>query len=102
MRTLLPALFVFAVLFLITASGTSTLAQTQPEYTVVAIKGPYLIIGQKPYKKLTECKNIKVADKVTFTEDPITCLQTEVVDLLTLTKCPVECLSNEQLPPEYQ
>ena len=96
MRILITALFIAAAL------GTTSYAQTQSEYTVRAIKGPYLIIGQKPYKKLAECKDIQEADKVTFTSEPITCLQIEVVDLLTLTKCPVECLTNEQLPPEYQ
>lgn len=96
MKILLPALF------LITALSISSLAQTQSEYSVEAIKGPYFMIGQKPYKKLAECKDIQVGDKVTFTSDPITCQETEIVDLLTLSKCPVECLSNESLPPEYQ
>lgn len=96
MRILLTALF------LISALSINSFAQNQSEYTVVAIKGPYIIIGEKPYKKLAECGDIKVADKVTFTENPITCLQTEIIDLLTLTKCPVECLTNEGLPPEYQ
>jgi hypothetical protein len=91
-----------AALFLISALSISSFAQIQSEYSVEAIKGPYFIIGQKPYKKLADCANIKVADKVTFTSDPITCLQTEILDLLTLSKCPVECLTNEDLPPEYQ
>lgn len=91
-----------AALFLISALSISSFAQTQSEYSVEAIKGPYIIIGEKPYKKLADCSEIQVAAKVTFTSDPITCQQTEIVDLLTLTKCPVECLSNEGLPPEYQ
>ena len=92
----------FAALFITAAIGSVSLAQTQSEYVVRAIKGPYLIIGQKPYKMLTECPGIQEADKVTFTSDPITCQETEVVDLLSLSKCPVQCLANEQLPPEYQ
>ena len=93
---------ILTALFIITALSVNSFAQTQSEYNVVAIKGPYIIIGQKPYKKLAECADIQVADKVSFTEDPITCLKTEIVDLVTLSKCPVECLSNEGLPPEYQ
>ena len=73
-----------AALFIVTALGGISIAQTQSEYVVKAIKGPYLIIGQKPYKMLTECPGIQEADKVTFTSDPITCEQTEVVDLLSL------------------
>ena len=96
MRILLTAALIASML------SISSFAQTQSEYTIEAIKGPYFIIGQKPYKKLAECSDIQQADKVTFTSDPITCIQTEIVDLLTLTKCPVECLSNEGLPPEYQ
>ncbi len=96
MKTLLAALF------LISALSVSSFAQDQSEYTVTAIKGPYILIGQKPYKKLADCADIQVADKVTFTSDPITCQETEIVDLLSLSKCPVECLANEQLPPEYQ
>ena len=93
---------IISALLLLSALSLSSLAQDQSEYTVKAIKGPYIIIGEKPYKKLGECDDLKVADKVAFTSDPITCLQTEVIDLLTLSKCPVECLTNEGLPPEYQ
>lgn len=93
---------IIAALLIISALSLNSFAQDQAEYTVAAIKGPYIIIGEKPYKKLAECSHIQVAEKVSFTEDPITCLQTEIVDLLTLTRCPVECLTNESLPPEYQ
>ena len=93
---------ILSVLFLISALTLSSLAQNQSEYSVEAIKGPYIIVGEKPYKKLGDCDEIQVADKVTFTSDPITCQQTEIVDLLTLSKCPVESLANEGLPPEYQ
>lgn len=94
-------LFITALL-LVSSFSTVSFAQTQSEYTVAAIKGPYLIIGQKPYKMLQECPGIQEADKVTFTSDPITCQETEVVDLVSLSKCPVICITNEQLPPEYQ
>jgi len=89
-------------LFLISALSISSFAQDQSEYTVAAIKGPYILIGQKPYRKLADCKDIQVDDKVSFTSDPITCQENEIVDMLTLSKCPVACLTNEELPPEYQ
>jgi len=92
MKTLLTALLI------ISALSINTFAQNQAEYTVKAIKGNYIIIGEKPYKMLTKCEGIKPEDKVSFSESPITCLKATLVNLLTLSECEVECLSNEGIP----
>ena len=94
MKTLLTALI------LISALSLNTFAQGQAEYTVREIKGDYIIIGEKPYKMLTKCEGIKPADKVSFSESPITCLKATLINLLTLSECEVECLSNEGTPYE--
>jgi len=94
LKTLITALIV------ISALTANTFAQSGGEYTVSAIKGNYVIIGEKPYKMLTKCEGIKPEDKVSFSESPITCLKTTLVNLLTLSECEVECLSNEGTPYE--
>jgi len=92
LKTLLTALI------LISALSLNTYAQSQAEYTVKEIKGDYIIIGEKPYKMLTKCEGIKPADKVSFSESPITCLKVTIVNLLSLSECEVECLANEGKP----
>lgn len=87
-------------LFILSALSMSTFAQSGGEYTVKAIKGNYVIIGEKPYKMLTKCEGIKPEDKVSFSESPITCLKATLVNLLTLSECEVECVSNEGTPYE--
>ena len=89
MKTLIAALLI------ISGFSVNTFAQNQAEYTVREIKGDYIIIGEKPYKMLTKCEGIKPEDKVSFSENPITCLKATIVNLLTLSECEVECLSNE-------
>jgi len=90
----------FAALILLSAFALNTYAQGQAEYTVREIKGDYIIIGEKPYKMLTKCEDIKPGDRVSFSESPITCLKATIVNLLTLSECEVECLSNEGTPYE--
>ena len=92
MKTLSITLFLTAIL------SVNAFAQMSGEYTVEAIKGEYVIIGQKPYKMLTKCEGIKPQDKVSFSESPITCLKATLVNLLNLSECEVECLSNEGTP----
>lgn len=92
-------IFITALLILSGLSMT-TFAQGWGEHTVEAIKGNYVIIGEKPYKMLTKCEGIKPQDKVSFSENPITCLKTTLVNLLTLSECEVECISNEGTPYE--
>ncbi len=94
MKILITALIVLSAL------SVNTLAQRGGEYKVKAIKGDYIIIGEKPYKMLTKCEGIKPQDKVSFSESPITCLKATVVNLLTLSECEVECVSNESTPYE--
>lgn len=90
---------IFTVLLLIFSFSLSAHAQNQAEYTIAAVKGEYLIIGQKPYKKLGTCEDFKVADKVAFSEDPITCEKVTAINLLSLSKCELECLENLEPPP---
>ena len=87
-------------LIVISSLSVNTFAQGGGEYTVKAIKGDLIIIGEKPYKMLTKCEGIKPQDKVSFSESPITCLKATLVNLLTLSECEVECLSNESTPYE--
>lgn len=94
LKTLITALIV------ITALSVNTYAQSGSEYTVTAIKGNYVVIGEKPYKMLTKCEGIQPEDKVSFSESPITCLKATLVNLLTLSECEVECVSNEGTPYE--
>jgi len=94
MKTLIAALLI------ISGFSVDTFAQNQTEYTVREIKGDYIIIGENPYKMLTKCEGIKPADKVSFSESPITCLKATIVNLLTLSECEVDCLSNEETPFE--
>lgn len=94
MKTLILALIVAS------AFSSASLAQSAGEYTVKAVKGEYVIIGEKPYKMLTKCEGIKPEDKVSFSESPITCLKATLVNLLTLSECEVECLTNTGAPYE--
>ena len=89
-----------AALILISALSINAFAQGGGEYTVKAVKGNYVIIGEKPYKMLTKCEGIQPEDKVSFSESPITCLKATLVNLLTLSECEVECISNESKPYE--
>ena len=88
------------VLILISTLSVNTFAQGGGEDTVTAIKGNYVMIGEKPYKMLTKCEGIQPEDKVSFSESPITCLKATLVNLLTLSECEVECVSNEGTPYE--
>lgn len=94
MKTLITALI------LISALSINASAQSGGEYTVKAVKGDTVIIGEKPYKMLTKCDGIKPEDKVSFSESPLTCLKATLVNLLTLTECEVECIANEGTPYE--
>ena len=89
-----------SALLIISAFSSTTLAQSGGEYTVKAIKGEYVIIGEKPYKMLTKCQGIKPEDKVSFSESPITCEQATLVNLLNLSECEVECITNTGTPYE--
>ena len=89
-----------SALFIVSAFSTTALAQVGGEYTVKAVKGQYVIIGEKPYKMLTQCEGIKPEDKVSFSESPITCLQATLVNLLNLSECEVECITNTGTPYE--
>ena len=91
-----------ASLILMTSLFSISYAQNQSEYEIKAVKGPYLIIGEKPYKMVGECEGFDVAETVSFSESPITCETATIINLLTLSKCEVQCLANEDLPPEYQ
>lgn len=94
MRLLISALMILS------AFSVTALAQVGGEYTVKAVKGQYVIIGEKPYKMLTTCEGIKPEDKVSFSESPITCLQATLVNLLNLSECEVECITNTGTPYE--
>ena len=48
-----------AGLLIILALSINSFAQGSSEYTVRAVKGDYVIIGEKPYKMLTKCEGIK-------------------------------------------
>lgn len=96
---LILRILITAILF-ISALSITAFAQSGGEYRVKAVKGDYIIIGEKPYKMLTKCEGIKPLDKVSFSESPITCLKATVVNLLTLSECEVECVSNESTPYE--
>ena len=60
MKTLLTALIIISALSL------NTFAQSQAEYTVREIKGDYIIIGEKPYKMLTNVKALSPQIKSHF------------------------------------
>ncbi|MEM7007691.1 MAG: hypothetical protein AAF462_00985 [Thermodesulfobacteriota bacterium] len=89
-----------AALLILSATSLSAYSQGSGEYTVKAVKGEYVIIGEKPYKMLSECEGIKAEDKVSFSESPITCLKTTLINLLSLSECEVECISNTGTPYE--
>jgi hypothetical protein len=89
-----------AGLLIISTLSINSFAQGSSEYTVRAVKGDYVIIGEKPYKMLTKCEGIKAEDKVSFSESPITCLKATIVNLLTLSECEVECIDNTGTPYE--
>ena len=89
-----------ATVLMISALSTGAAAQSGGEYTVEAIKGQYVIIGEKPYKMLTKCKGIAAQDKVSFSESPITCQTATLVNLLNLSECEVECITNTGTPYE--
>lgn len=94
MKVLLTAIFI------VSAISVNTFAQSGGEYTVKAVKGEYVIIGEKPYKMLTKCEGIKPEDKVSFSESPITCLKATLINLLSLSECEVECITNTGTPYE--
>ena len=94
MKTLILSLVILA------SFSFSTYAQSGGEYTVRAVKGNYVIIGEKPYRMLTKCEGIKPEDKVSFSESPITCLKATIVNLLNLSECEVECITNTGTPYE--
>ena len=75
MKILISALLIFSS-FSITA-----FAQGGGEYTVNAVKGEYVIIGDKPYKILSKCDGLKPQDKVSFSESPITGSCSSEVDM---------------------
>ncbi len=93
MRTITAALIILA-------SSLPTFAQNQVEYPIVRIKGEYMIIGQKPYKIIGECKGFEEGDMVTFSADPITCETVTALDVTELKECRLECLENLELPPD--
>jgi len=87
-------------LLITSALSINSIAQGNSEYIVRAVKGDYVIIGEKPYKMLTKCEGIEAEDKVSFSESPITCLKATIVNLLTLSECEVECIDNTGTPYE--
>ena len=89
-----------SAVLLTTVFSIGAIAQSGGEYTVKAVKGQYIVIGEKPYKMLTECKGVKAEDKVSFSESPITCQTATLVNLLTLSECEVECITNTATPYE--
>lgn len=91
---------IITALLLISALSINSFAQGNSEYVVRAVKGDYVIIGEKPYKMLTKCEGIKADDKVSFSESPITCLKATIVNLLSLSECEVECIDNTGTPYE--
>jgi hypothetical protein len=94
LKILITALLITSTL------SINSIAQGNSEYTVRAVKGNYVIIGEKPYKMLTKCEGIKADDKVSFSESPITCLKAKIINLLTLSECEVECIDNTGTPYE--
>ena len=88
------------VLLIVASFSVAAFAQSGGEFTVMAIKGQYVIIGEKPYKMLSKCEGIKPDDKVSFSESPVTCLKATLVNLLTLSECEVECITNTGTPYE--
>lgn len=91
-RTLIVSAF-FAASF-----ALPSFAQDQPNYKIAAIQGAYMIIGQKPYKILSDCSSFQAGDIVTFSEDPITCEKVTAIDIDTFNKCELECLENLGTP----
>jgi hypothetical protein len=87
-----------ALLFL-TAVSIPAFAQNQYEYTVASIQGPYIVIGQKPYRIAGDCSKFQVGDDVTFSEDPITCETVTAIDLDRFSSCDLVCIDNLGTPP---
>ncbi len=90
----------FAAVLMITAFCSGAIAQSGSGYTVEAVKGQFVIVGEKPYKMLTKCEGIKPQDKVSFSESPITCETATLVNLVSLSECEVECITNTGTPYE--
>jgi hypothetical protein len=88
------------VTLMIIAMSLPAFAQNEVEYPIVKIKGEYILIGQKVYKKISGCEEFEEGDTVTFSEDPITCETVTALDVTELKECKLECLENMELPPD--
>ena len=85
---------IFSLALLLFALSTPAYAQDQSEYPIAGIKDGYMLIGQKPYRMVSECPSFQVGDQVTFSEDPITCEMVTAVDTLSLSECQLICIDN--------
>ena len=81
-----------------TAISIPAFAQNQSVYTIAAVRNGYMIIGQKPYKMLGDCPTFQPGDKITFSEDPITCETVTAIDTDGLTTCSLVCIDNLGTP----
>lgn len=89
---------ILSVSLLLLAVSIPAFAQNQTEYPVAAIRDGFMFIGQKPYKMTGDCPSFQVGDKVTFSEDPITCETVTAIDTESLAKCDLICIDNLGTP----
>ena len=89
---------IFSLSLLLIALSAAAYAQDQSEYPIADIRDGFMIIGQKPYRMVSECPDFQVGDQVTFSEDPITCEMVTAVDTLSLSECHLICIDNLGTP----
>lgn len=89
---------IFSLAILLLTLSAPAYAQDQSEYPIAAIKDGYMLIGQKPYRMVSECPDFQEGDMVSFSEDPITCEMVTAIDTLSLAECNLICLENLGAP----
>ncbi|HVY55318.1 MAG TPA: hypothetical protein VHC46_06140 [Thermodesulfobacteriota bacterium] len=89
---------IFSLSLLLAALSVPAFAQNQSEYPIADIKDGFMLIGQKPYRMVSECPTFQVGDQVTFSEDPITCEMVTAIDTLSLAECNLICIDNLGAP----
>lgn len=89
---------IFSLSLLFLALSIPAYAQNQSEYPIAAIKDGFMLIGEKPYRMVSECPDFQVGDMVTFSEDPITCEMVTAIDTVSLAECSLICLENLGTP----